>query len=78
MALTFGKERAHVMDEFVRGEIERTYLFVVAGSPLFNPPPTDEQRAQARAFADKLIEEGKAMEFLEATAPKPCPECGRV
>ena len=32
----------------------------------------------AKERADKIIQQGDAMKFLEATAPKPCPECGRA
>jgi hypothetical protein len=40
--------------------------------------PTDEVRQAAEEFADKLVADGKLMDYLEATAPEPCPNCGRV
>lgn len=44
----------------------------------FHSPLLGVSRERAEEVADKLIAEGRAMDYLEATRPKPCECCGET
>lgn len=76
MALeAFAKVWEQVMNDAAREIIRSDYVWM--HTPPFKAP-TPQVKERAEEFADKLLREERAAEYLMATAPKPCPECGRV
>lgn len=64
-----------MVEQYAADQLEREILWVLC-EPF--TAPTTEQKQKARETVERIVAEGKLMEVLEATAPKPCPECGRI
>lgn len=75
MAMTMGEGFKQVMDQMARETIVSEYVWI--HTPPFEAA-TPETEEKAEVFYQRLVDEDKVMEYLEATAAKPCECCGRV
>jgi hypothetical protein len=75
MSSLFSEGIENAMVGFVRETMITDYCRLQ--TELFHTPSAETIR-KAEEWADKLIADGKMMDYLEATMPKPCPTCGNV
>lgn len=66
---------ATMMERHLGDQLERELLWAMSGP--FGAV-TEEQKLKAKTIREQIVSEGRLMEVLEATMPKPCPTCGEM